>query len=131
LVDNNVPEERDVVYVKSSMDGSYSRLLESDIVVGHQTVAWMAVALGVPTLMMAEDMPTHFRNRGAEWINTPSWDKVVDLFRYPLDILNVDDTLALLEDTISTDCDIEDWKRRMIGEPIDNDKFLSEMERFL
>lgn len=131
LEDSNVPQVQGVKYTRGEMNGSTEQIEKADVVIAHQTFAWLAVAMGVPTLMFAEDMPTHFRNRGVGWTDTPSWDKVVHLFRYPLDLLTTDNPLAMIEKAMQSDDNISDWRRRMIGEPMQDDKFLAEMERYL
>jgi hypothetical protein len=128
FVDNGIPEKEDVTYIQGKMDQSTHDMDRADVVIGHQTFAWIAVARGIPCVMMAEDMPTHFRKRNQEYENVPSWDKVSHLFRYPLDILAENDTIRLLERAVKSDAEIADWKRRMIGEPFDAARFIELVE---
>ena len=131
LIDNGIPKIGGVTYIQGRMNQNFAEIDAADVVVGHQTAAWIAVARGVPTAMMAEDMPTHFRTYMNEYINTKSWDRVSRLFRYPLDILAEDDTMALLTRAARSDSEIADWRRRMIGEAFDPQKFVSIVERYL
>jgi hypothetical protein len=132
LVDNGIPENAaGVRYIQGERNQTTHDMDKSDVVVSHQTYAWMAVARGVPCVMMAEDMPTHIRKRNQEYDNAPSWDKVSHLFRYPLDILAEDDVMGLLNRAVKSDAEIADWKRRMIGEPFEPTQFLESVERFL
>ena len=131
LIDNGIPEVGGVTYIQGRMNQNFAEIDAADVVVGHQTAAWIAVARGVPTVMMAEDMPTHFRTWANEYVNTKSWDKVSHLFRYPLDILAEDDTMAILTRAARSDSEIADWRRRMIGEAFDPQRFVEIVERYL
>lgn len=121
-----------IFYYAGELDQSYIQIDQSDVVVGHQTFAWMAVARGIPTLMMAEeDMPTHIHVRNGILKTARSWDKYKDLLCYPLDILAESDTIGLLERAVRDDAEIADWKRRMIGRPFDPGTFLSALESYI
>jgi hypothetical protein len=114
------------------MDQNYEQIDNVDVVIGHQTFAWLAVARGVPTVMMAErDLPTHVQPRTKPIQFVKHWYKYVDLIAYPLDILECTDTLGLLRRVVTTDEDIRDWRRRMIGYPFRPDRFLGALEKYL
>ena len=117
-------EHENITYVPGRMNQDYSQIDEADVVVAHQTYAWLAVARGVPTVMMAEDMPTHIEPRGKPVQYARNWDKYKDLLMYPLDILATKDTLGLLTRATKSDKEISDWRSRMIGEPFDGKKFV-------
>jgi hypothetical protein len=107
---------------------------ETDWVVSHQTFAWMAVARGTPTVMMAEDMPTHVQLMYQDTVEfAQNWDKYHHLIAYPLDILacKPKDVWKLLQRAASCDEEIRDWKRRMIGEMFDGEKFMKILEGYL
>lgn len=131
LADNGLPFADDVRYVKGEMNQTVSDQDAADVVIAHQTYAWIAVARGVPCVMMAEDMPTHFRRRNHEYDNVKSWDMVKDIFQFPLDILEENDTIGLLNRAVSSDCEIADWKRRMIGEAFDAGLFAEKVDGLL
>jgi hypothetical protein len=124
-------EHPNIKYVSGSKNGDYSDIERAGVVVSHQTFSWMAVALGVPTVMMAEDMPCHWEPRPGKVIVAKTWDAYKHLLMFPLDILQADDTMALLERAASADEDIRDWKRRMIGEPFDGNRFMQIVEACL
>ncbi len=134
LADNGLKQMRGVTYVNGVTNGSDDRLASidaADVVIGHQTFAWVAVARGTPTVMFAEDMPTHFRGIEQRYTDVKSWAKVSPLFRYPLDILKESDTMALLDRSVKSDDEISDWRRRMIGEAFVPEKFVSILENYL
>jgi len=131
LVDNGIPKREDVKYVQGKMDQSFREIDDADIVIGHQTVAWIAVARGVPTVMIRESMPTHFRASNQGYEDVKSWDRVSHLFRYPLDILEESDTMGLLNRAIKSDDEIWDWRRRMIGDAFSPEVFVKIIEEYL
>jgi len=102
----------------------------ADVVVAHQTFAWLAVARGVPCVMFAEDMPTHFRCNG-KYENVRCWNDVVDLFRYPYDLLCENDIMRLLKRATMSDCGVSDWRRRMIGSPFSPTEFVEKVEKYI
>jgi|GEM_PF-1672555 len=108
------------------------QLNEADVSVGHQTFAWKSVSYGIPTVMMAErSLPTHIQKRGGSVQYARNWNKYVDLLAYPLDILETDDTLGLLRRAVSSDEEIKDWRRRMIGYPFRAKRFIEIVKSYL
>lgn len=124
-------EHPNIHYTPGAMNQVYVQIDEADVVVAHQTFAWIAVARGVPTVMMAEDMPTHIqmRNQPVSWVH--NWGKYAHLMMFPYDILQARDPLELMEKAVASDDEIADWRRRMIGTPFRRDRFLKKLEAFL
>lgn len=131
LVDSGLEAAQGVHYQQiNGMNGDHSFFDEYDLIIGHQTIAWMGVAMGVPVVMFAEDMPTHFRNRGIGWMDAKSWPLIHELIRYPLDLLTAPDPMALLDQTVKGDSQIADWRRRMIGESFSVGRFVGLIESY-
>lgn len=125
-------EHPNIRYTVGYMNQAYKQIDEADVVVGHQTFPWLAVARGVPTLMMAErDLITHIEPRGTQPQFARHWKDYVDLIAYPLDILCYDDTLKLLNTAIKRNCAVEDWRKRMIGTPFRKDRFIAAIQKYL
>jgi len=121
-----------ITYKSGAMDQDYSDIDGADIVIGHQTFAYMAVARGVPTVMMAErSLKTHIVPLGKPVETARHWDDYIDLLAYPHDILDAEDVMGLFNRVAGSDDDILDWRRRMIGDPFDPDKFVSILESYL
>jgi len=120
-----------IYYVQGQMDNGYDQLDQADVVVGHQTIAYIAVARGVPTLMMGErQLPTHYmRARRVQYVR--NWEKYIDMLAYPFDILETRDPLRLMERATRSDYGIRDWKKRMIGEEFCADQFMQILESYL
>lgn len=126
------PMQEGVTYVKGELDQSYSEIDNADVVVGHQTIAWISVARGIPTVMMAEDMPSHQIKSGTpDHVYVKSWDKYKDLLMYPLDLLKTNDTMEMLESAAICDMEIREWRENMIGRPFDQEKFLEILKSYL
>lgn len=129
---NNLWIQEGVDYIEGQPDQSYAQIDEADLVVSHQTFAHIAVARGVPTVMMGEDTPPRIgceEHRDFKYVR--SWEKYKDLLMYPLDILAEDDTLALFERAIRSDEDIAGWRARLIGGPFEPDRFIRTVEKYL
>lgn len=118
MASSGLSEERipKVIYSQGNMDGDYSQIDKVDIVVSHQTYAYMAVARGIPTVMMAEYMPTHSVKSDDNYVLAKQWDKYKDRLMYPLDILDCPDPLMLMHQACRDDSAIADWRERLIGE---------------
>jgi len=119
-----------VEWKQSFPDGSTHDIMTADLVVSHQTFAYMAVALGVPTVMMGEDVPPRSGNSAAGFCYVDHFDDYREYLAFPLDILN-GDTDAVISRAISTDEDIADWRSRFIGAPFDGDYFVKCIEERL
>lgn len=102
----------------------------ADVVVSHQTFAWMAVALGKPTVMMGEDVPPRSGNSDAGFCYVKHWDDYKDLLTFPLDILN-GDPAEVIETAAATDEPIKEWRDRFIGKPFDGPAFVEKLESYL
>lgn len=119
-----------VTWMQSVPDSSFKDILEADLVVAHQTFAYMAVALGVPTVMIGEDVPPRSGNREDGFKFVTHFEEYKAYLMYPLDILDedVEETIAM---AISTEEVIKDWKAEFIGKPFDGDKFVKCIEERL
>ena len=119
-----------VIWKQASPDGSTHDITTADLVVAHQTFAYMAVALGVPTVMMGEDIPPRSGNSDAGFCFSEHFDDYKDYLMFPLDILN-GDPAEIISRAISTGEDIADWRSRFIGEPFNAEFFVKSIEERL
>lgn len=119
-----------ITYIEGAKDHSTQEIDEADLVVSHQTFAYLAVARGIPTLMMGEDLPPRWGGTEGDIKTALSWDKYRDLMRYPLDIL-AGDPIELIRCASETDEPIREWRERMIGEPFDPERFVDRIEEML
>jgi hypothetical protein len=121
-----------VNYIEGQPDQSFEQIDAADVVVSHQTFAHIAVARGVPTVMMGEDVPPRI---GCEEYGTfqyvRNFDRYKHLLMYPLDILAEENTPALLERAVRSDAEIADWRARLIGQPFDPCDFVPLVKKYL
>ena len=114
LENNGLWHDDRVTFVEGRTDLTYTDIDAAEVVVSHQTFAYIALARGKHVVMMAEDVPP--RNGGSEqdFRYVRSWDKYKDILMYPLDILNTCTPLDLIKNT-EVNPKVEDWKARHIG----------------
>jgi hypothetical protein len=127
LKDNGLEEKPDVTYQLSDMtlDGSLRAMEGMDLIVGHQTFAYMSIASGIPTLMFGEEVTPH-----AMHIKVRSWDRYRHLLMYPLDLL-VDNPHTVIDEALSSDRSIREWRENFIGRPFQPDEFIRLLETYL
>lgn len=119
-----------VSYIQGSPDLSIGEIERADLVIAHHTFAYMAVAMGVPTLMMGEDIAPRIGDREEKLLRAQSWEKYKDLMRYPLDILE-GDPFDMAVRAAGSDSDIIQWRERMIGKPFDAALFVERLGSYL
>ncbi len=102
----------------------------ADLVVAHQTFAWIAVALGIPTVMMAEDIPPRSGNSEAGFCFVKHWDDYKADLMYPLDLLTGDPEGTMAKAAAGCE-EVEAWKARLIGQPFDGKAFVEKLESYL
>ena len=133
LEKNGLWIEDGITYNQVEPRVSLAEIDQADLVISHQTYAYLAVARGVPTIMMGEsEIPriVGTLTRG-ELRHVRSWEKYKHLLMYPLDILAEEDTLGLFKRAIASDEEIMDWRRRLVGEPFDENRFVNAVESYL
>lgn len=111
-----------------------SVLEDYDVVVGHQTIAYVAVALGVPTVMFGQDdLPeiiSAWKFQPPEANMPAHWKDYADLMRYPVDFFDAD-PLAILERALRVEATEQTWRHRFIGAPFDPVHFVERLEAYL
>lgn len=104
---------------------------QADVVVGHQTFAYLAVARGVPTVMMAEWEAPRTGISEQTFARVASWEKYRDLLMFPLDLLAGDDPWSVLEAAAQPNAAVAAWRDRIIGGPFDGPGFVRALEAYL
>lgn len=115
---------------KGKKNNSTLDMMGADVVVAHQTFAWMSVALGIPTVMMGEDIPPRSGNREDGFCYVQHWDDYKADLMYPLDIL-AEDPADVIGKACAGCSAVENWKQRLIGEPFNGSKFVQTLESYL
>jgi hypothetical protein len=119
------------VNAETSLCQSAAHVAENDVIIGHHTIACMAVAMGKPTIMMAEDTPPHNGTNESDLKFSEHFGDYKDLLMYPLDILSGDDTIELISRATRSDTEIYDWRNRMIGGAFDSKAVLDTVVSYL
>lgn len=131
LSQNGLERVPGVTYIRGAPDLSYRDIEEADLVVSHETFAFISVALGKPTLMMGEHIAPRLGHSPDLYKHAENWDRYKHLMMYPLDILNTPDPEALLLKALQSDEAIRDWKLRMIGKPFNRAFVLKTVKELL
>lgn len=103
----------------------------ADLVVAHHTPAYLAVARGVPTLMIAEGLTPLIGGKEDGLSYAAHWGDYRDVMAYPLDILATDDPAKLMLDAARDDEPIRGWRERMIGNQFDGPHFVGRLQSYL
>jgi len=133
--DNGLGEEyrrqdAGIIWKQANPDSSTDDITRADLVIAHQTFAYMAVALGVPTIMMGEDIAPRSGNTDIGYSYSAHFEDYKDYLMFPLDILQ-GETDEVIRTAITGSEAVEDWKARFIGEPFRPDYFVDCIERRL
>ena len=113
------PDVKGVRYVTGMPNGDTVDMDRADLVISHQTYAWLAVAKGKPTLMMAEYVKPHSGNTEEGLRFVQHWHLYQKELMYPYDVLSGVPMDALVERASQTDLDILAWKARFMERPFD------------
>jgi hypothetical protein len=128
LEQSGIAEVEGVQYIQGKPDLSIDEIDNADLVISHHTPAYLAIARGVPCVMMGEQKTPRFSTRERETYYARSWEKYKHLMIYPFDILTADDPARMFATAISGDRIIADWRRRMIGDQFDPGAFVGMIE---
>ena len=123
-------KEPGIRYILGQPDQSVREIDIADIVIATETYAYLAVARGIPTLMMAENIPPRIGNSPQNFDYVKSWDKYKDIMEYPLDSMTGD-----LWETMQSAClpreDVRLWRERMIGKLFSPTNFIKIAKEYI
>lgn len=126
---------RGVAYNQAHPNLTVADIDAADLVVAHQTLAYLAVARGKPVLMMGEDRPPRSGNSNENIQTVRSWELYADLLMYPLDILagdgSVGETAELVQEACRGNLQTQTWRANFIGKPFDAAGFVRKLESYL
>lgn len=118
-----------VTYIEGNPDLTIDEIDAADVVIGHQTFAYLSLARGKPVLMMGEDIPPRTVVHGAV-AYVKSWEKYADLLMFPLDIL-AGDTSEMIAKSCRCNEDVMAWREKFIGKMFDPKNFVEKLESYL
>jgi len=122
-----------VKYVLANPNGSTGEIDAADVVVGHQTFAWLAVARGKPLIMFGDKLIPHSGNRldGFRWAK--NYEAYREIMRYPLEVetdRNGDYLRRQIEQAMSQDVG-EKWRKQFVGKQLDPKQFAKTVQKYL
>lgn len=106
-------------------------LLDFDLVVSKQTLAWTSVALGIPTIFMGEDICPKSGKDEEHIRKVLSWEKYKHLMMFPLDISKESISTLVPKASLRETDDVVKWKSLMIGNPFDEKAFVDVIKKFI
>lgn len=130
LPQNGLWVDSSIKYVagEKSIDDSLKFMSDFDLIVGHHTFAFLAIAIGKPTLMFGEFVAPKLGGSEKAMVHAINWRDYRHIMMFPLDILVEDDVHFLVERATYSDYEISDWKAKMIGGQFNSELFLNRLE---
>ena len=97
------------------------QIARADLVVAQNTLSYLSVAVGMPTIMFGND----FR-----WDRIKNYHLYEDIYKFPLNLekMTIDEILAVRE---RRNEDVERWKEMNIGTQFDAEKFISVIREYV
>lgn len=121
------PDDRVTSRVYADLMLDWSDIDNADAVVSEGTFAYLAVARGKPTVMFGQQLlgrPDH----GTRQVR--DWERVFPLMRYPLAVED-----GPFDEVLASACvggpDVDRWKTRMVGEPLDPYALCALLDRYV
>ena len=117
---------------KTDIEDCLADIDSADVVIGHQTSAYIAVARGKPLIMMGDQMVARSGNDMRNMRFAKNYHKYRELLKYPAEAENARngvEMLKLIERVIGRDVG-KSWRKRMIGEPFDAGRFVELVEKY-
>lgn len=125
------PAHDAIDYYVTRADGSYDDIEWADLVISHQTFAYMAVAMGKPTIMY-HDIACHSNN-----MEPLFWARYhheyANMLRFPIQFEDYYEAGRdyMVDAALEGSQAVEDWKRRMIGNEFRPEIAVETVRRFL
>jgi hypothetical protein len=129
LEQNGLWEAPGVNFVKGGFDLATVQIDAADCVVaGDGTFPGLAVARGVPTVVYGQVPPPMYGLPGEKRVQLRNTERYLDYMRYPYDVED-----GPLDEVVHAAArgEASVWRRRFIGEPIDDAAFVSLVERIV
>jgi hypothetical protein len=130
---NGIWQAPGVQYMLGTTKPATEQIDEADVVISHQTFAFLAVARGKPLIMMGDDMRAIAANSWDNMRWVAHYDDYRELLRYPLEAEAARSgrgLRAMIEQACSENVGAE-WRERLIGRPFDPKHFVKTVESYL
>jgi len=128
---NGLWEVPGVTYVQGQPDQSTKEIDESDVIISHQNMGYLAVARGKPAMFMSEEKVPISGNNPKNVKTVASWDKYKDELMFPLDFMAEGSARELLNAAGKDNKEVADWRETYIGSQFSSEKFVGILESYL
>ena len=122
-----------VTYKVANPNGKTDEIDQADIVVGHQTFAYLAAARGKPIIMFGDTIVPHSGNTWENFRWAKNYEAYRELMRYPAEMEAVQrgpQLRKLIDLALGVNLGAE-WKGKFIGQPMDGKQFVRTVEQYL
>lgn len=122
-----------VKFILGRTDGSTAEIDQADVVIGHQTFAFMAAARWKAVIMFGDEVTPHAGNRPENLKYVKNYEKYREIMRYPAEVESVMDgngLRELMERVLVSDIG-KAWREKFIGEQFDGEKFVEVVRNYL
>jgi hypothetical protein len=124
---NGLWQEPGVRIYNGSTDQNIDEILNSDLVISNGTMAYSAIALGIPTIMMNQMTPAREPDiHTLERLDSTSTEKYEKYMRYPFDVDNSDNLKKIMQEACRREP--KQWRKRFIGDQFDPANFCNLIE---
>jgi hypothetical protein len=120
---NGIWHDPRVNYLVANPNGCTAEIDQADVVIGHQTFAYLAAARGKPLIMFGDDLTAHSGNATENFRWAATYPAYRDLMRYPVEVeaaRSGNDLRKMLEYAMAEDAGYH-WRGRFIGSPMDGE----------
>lgn len=126
---DNIDEWADVVRSTLRLDDAVKAIENVDLVIAHETLASLAVAVGKPTIMVDDTI------EGVGWFTIRTskyWPHYDGKMNYPFSWMKHEGDKEDFIKRVATDSkSIQTWKKNFIGDPFDKEVFVNKVESYL
>ena len=127
---NGIWEDPRATIYQGQTDQNLDQINKADLIIANGTVAYMAIALGKPTIMLNQMTPAREPDiHTLERLESASVDKYEKYMRYPFDVENDGDLRKVMQDACTREP--KQWRKRFIGEQFDSVEFCELLERLI
>ena len=127
---NGLWEDTRATIYQGGTDQNLDEIEKADLIIANGTVAYTAIALGKPTIMLNQMTPArepHFDTQ--ERLESASIGKYEKYMRFPFDVENDDSLKKIMQAACRKEP--KQWRKRFIGEQFDPVYFVELLERLI
>lgn len=132
---NGIWPHKKVAYYHGKTDGSTVEIEGADLVIGAFTFAYLAIALGKPTIMFGEKEIPHGGVSDLNMVCAKNWHKYKSFINYPFNLCDVLDSrsafMDMMKKAMTGTMRVQRWREKFVGAPFNPDYFVDRVEFYL